>query len=61
MSFVLGFYVTIVVNRWWEQYMAMPWPDPLAVFVSTNIQGNVSTGAPTRDHHSACFESFKNV
>ena len=44
MSFVLGFYVTIVVNRWWEQYLAMPWPDPLAVFVSTNIHGNVSTG-----------------
>ncbi|KAF0311892.1 Bestrophin-2 [Amphibalanus amphitrite] len=40
MSFVLGFYVTIVVNRWWEQYLAMPWPDPLAVFVSTNIHGN---------------------
>ena len=46
MSFVLGFYVTIVVNRWWEQYLAMPWPDPLAVFVSTNIHGNVSTREP---------------
>ncbi|XP_037083681.1 bestrophin-2-like, partial [Pollicipes pollicipes] len=48
MSFVLGFYVTIVVNRWWEQYMAMPWPDSLAVYVSTNIHGNDDRGRLVR-------------
>ena len=26
-SFVLGFYVTIVVQRWWQQFKNVPWPD----------------------------------
>ncbi|KAK8394081.1 hypothetical protein O3P69_006349 [Scylla paramamosain] len=39
LSFVLGFYVSIVVQRWWEQYMSLPWPDSLALFVSTSIHG----------------------
>ncbi|GLH09877.1 Bestrophin homolog [Gryllus bimaculatus] len=34
MSFVLGFYVTLIVRRWWEQYRLLPWPDSLALFVS---------------------------
>lgn len=39
MSFVLGFYVTLVVKRWWEQYRLLPWPDTLALFVSAAIPG----------------------
>uniref|UniRef100_A0A1B6IYJ9 Bestrophin homolog n=1 Tax=Homalodisca liturata TaxID=320908 RepID=A0A1B6IYJ9_9HEMI len=39
MSFVLGFYVTLVVRRWWEQYRLLPWPDTLALFVSAAIPG----------------------
>ena len=27
LSFVLGFYVTFVAQRWWQQYTAIPWPD----------------------------------
>ncbi|KAK2727867.1 hypothetical protein QYM36_008369 [Artemia franciscana] len=27
LSFVLGFYVTTIANRWWQQYVALPWPD----------------------------------
>lgn len=27
LSFILGFYVTYVAARWWQQYMAIPWPD----------------------------------
>lgn len=42
LSFVLGFYVTIVMTRWWGQYTSIPWPDPIAVFVSTNVHGQVS-------------------
>lgn len=42
MSFVLGFYVTLVVRRWWEQYRLLPWPDTLALFVSAAIPGVVS-------------------
>lgn len=41
-SFVLGFYVSIVVGRWWDQYKSIPWPDAIAVFVSANIQGQVN-------------------
>lgn len=43
MSFVLGFYVSLVVKRWWEQYKLLPWPDNLALFISAAIPGNVST------------------
>nr|XP_045617368.1 bestrophin-2-like isoform X2 [Procambarus clarkii] len=38
-SFVLGFYVTIVVQRWWAQYMLIPWPDTACILVSTYIRG----------------------
>lgn len=41
LSFVLGFYVTIVMTRWWNQYTSIPWPDSMAVFVSANIHGQV--------------------
>lgn len=27
LSFVLGFYVSYVAQRWWKQYKAIPWPD----------------------------------
>lgn len=42
MSFVLGFYVTLIVKRWWDQYKLLPWPDTLALFISAAIPGNVS-------------------
>lgn len=25
--FVLGFYVSLIVKRWWDQYELLPWPD----------------------------------
>lgn len=40
-SFVLGFYVALVVGRWWSQYQSIPWPDSLALNVSTLITGQV--------------------
>ncbi|XP_076265029.1 bestrophin 2 isoform X1 [Rhynchophorus ferrugineus] len=39
MSFVLGFYVSLVVKRWWEQYRLLPWPDTLALFLNAAIPG----------------------
>jgi hypothetical protein len=30
-TFLLGFYVTLVARRWWEQYKLLPWPDSLAM------------------------------
>ncbi|XP_062544148.1 bestrophin-2 isoform X2 [Armigeres subalbatus] len=44
LSFVLGFYVSLVVKRWWEQYRLLPWPDTLALFVSAAIQGHDESG-----------------
>ena len=45
MSFVLGFYVSLVVKRWWEQYRLLPWPDTLALFISAAIpNSNGETG-----------------
>lgn len=41
LSFVLGFYVSVVMTRWWNQYTAIPFPDPLAVFVSATVHGQV--------------------
>lgn len=39
LAFILGFYVSLVVSRFWEQLNALPWPSRLAVFVSTLVQG----------------------
>ncbi|KAL4708792.1 hypothetical protein ACJJTC_011756 [Scirpophaga incertulas] len=44
LSFVLGFYVTVVMNRWWGQYTTIPWPDSIAVFVSATIHGQDERG-----------------
>lgn len=52
LSFVLGFYVTIVMQRWWSQYTSIPWPDSFAVFVSANIHGLVS---------KACIRQTKQI
>ncbi|KAB7502725.1 Bestrophin-3 [Armadillidium nasatum] len=38
-TFVLGFYVSLVVTRWWGQFESLPWPDNLAILVSNSIQG----------------------
>ncbi|KAM5264968.1 LOW QUALITY PROTEIN: bestrophin-4 [Hipposideros larvatus] len=39
LSFVLGFYVTLVVNRWWAQYTNTPLPDQLMCVVSASVHG----------------------
>ncbi|KAJ8945000.1 hypothetical protein NQ318_010202 [Aromia moschata] len=39
LSFVLGFYVSVVMARWWNQYTTIPFPDTLAVFVSATVHG----------------------
>lgn len=42
MAFVLAFFVSLIVTRWWEQYKLLPRPDTLALFISAAIPGNVS-------------------
>ena len=37
LAFLLGFYVKMIVTRWWNQFKQLPWPDTLAL----QIQGLV--------------------
>ncbi|KAJ3658363.1 hypothetical protein Zmor_010106 [Zophobas morio] len=48
LSFVLGFYVSIVMARWWNQYLSIPFPDALAVYVSATIHGHDERGRVMR-------------
>ncbi|KAJ8966578.1 hypothetical protein NQ317_016739 [Molorchus minor] len=48
LSFVLGFYVSIVMTRWWNQYITIPFPDTLAVFVSATLHGQDDLGRVMR-------------
>ncbi|XP_030745652.1 bestrophin-4-like isoform X2 [Sitophilus oryzae] len=48
LSFVLGFYVSVVMTRWWNQYTTIPFPDPLAVFVSATVHGQDERGRVMR-------------
>ncbi|XP_026779130.3 bestrophin-3 isoform X1 [Pangasianodon hypophthalmus] len=43
-TFVLGFYVTLVVNRWWNQFQNLPWPDRLMFLISSCVQGQDEHG-----------------
>uniref|UniRef100_A0A8D2B7I5 Bestrophin n=1 Tax=Sciurus vulgaris TaxID=55149 RepID=A0A8D2B7I5_SCIVU len=43
-SFVLGFYVTLVVTRWWNQYENLPWPDRIMSQVSGFVEGKDEHG-----------------
>jgi bestrophin-3 len=40
-TFVLGFYVSLVMNRWWAQFLNIAWPDTLVMHASTLIAGMV--------------------
>ncbi|XP_072255590.1 bestrophin-2a [Pyxicephalus adspersus] len=43
-SFVLGFYVTLVVNRWWNQYTCMPLPDRVMCVINATVHGSDERG-----------------
>ncbi|KAL2087335.1 hypothetical protein ACEWY4_016163 [Coilia grayii] len=43
-TFILGFYVTLVVNRWWNQFQNLPWPDRLMFLISSCVQGSDEQG-----------------
>lgn len=40
----LGFYVTLVVNRWWSQYTSIPLPDQLMCVISACVHGVDQSG-----------------
>jgi len=39
LTFLLGFYVSLVVKRWWEQYCKLPWPDSIALVMRALVGG----------------------
>ncbi|GIY47511.1 bestrophin-3 [Caerostris extrusa] len=40
LSFVLGFYVSLVIGRWWGQYQTIPWPDRVCFMIASYVQGS---------------------
>ena len=45
-TFLLGFYVSLVAKRWWEQYRLLPWPDNLAMMLSGKMVSFLSQIPP---------------
>ncbi|NWV73833.1 BEST2 protein, partial [Chaetorhynchus papuensis] len=43
-SFVLGFYVALVLERWWGQFRTVPAPDGLMVAVAGSVHGADARG-----------------
>ncbi|CAL1540566.1 unnamed protein product, partial [Lymnaea stagnalis] len=39
LSFLLGFYVTFIVQRWWQQFVNVPWPDRTLFVMATYLHG----------------------
>ena len=44
MTFLLGFYVSNVVKRWWEQAKSLPWPDTLVAISHALVDFNHEDG-----------------
>ncbi|CAI2354394.1 unnamed protein product [Caenorhabditis sp. 36 PRJEB53466] len=40
LSFLLGFFVSVIVARWWEQFNWISWPDKMMIMVSACLPGN---------------------
>ena len=47
-AFVLGFYVSIIVSRFWEQLNSLPWLHRMAFFVGSMIHRRDDTGRMLR-------------
>ena len=41
-TFLIGWYVYLVVSRWWDQLMSLPWPDRLALKMVSLFPGTVN-------------------
>ncbi|KAK4303820.1 hypothetical protein Pmani_024205 [Petrolisthes manimaculis] len=48
-SFVLGFFVSLVVSRWWGVYQSLPWPDTLAILLATHIPATTAEARRVRE------------
>ncbi len=38
-QFLLGFYVSSVIARWWQQIYCVAWPDKVLINIAANIRG----------------------
>jgi len=47
-AFILGFYVNLVMTRYWAQLGHIPWPDHMAMFVTANVHGRDDRGRAMR-------------
>uniref|UniRef100_A0A915J1S3 Bestrophin homolog n=1 Tax=Romanomermis culicivorax TaxID=13658 RepID=A0A915J1S3_ROMCU len=43
LTFVLGFFVTLIVDRWWNNFLAIPWPDRAAIKIACYVPGHDET------------------
>ena len=55
LTFVLGFYVNMIVTRWWEQYILLPWPDSAAIFVVGLMKGLLSLFSSCNMNNNVLF------
>ncbi|MEE6524001.1 hypothetical protein FKM82_023184, partial [Ascaphus truei] len=39
-----GFYIALIVERWWNQYKSIPGPDPLMCVISGTVHGTDERG-----------------
>ena len=53
-TFLVGFYVSQVVSRWWDQFMSLPWPDYLALKLVNFVPGHVSIPLKSGEKNKAC-------
>jgi len=56
MTFVLGFYVSLIVKRWWDQYNLLPWPDSLAIYIAGLLHGEDEKGRLMRRNIMRYFQ-----
>ena len=54
LAFLLGFYVKVIVTRWWNQFNKLPWPDTLAL----QLQGLVLFESAKASDYSRRFMRY---
>ena len=57
-AFLIGWYVYLVVARWWDQLMSLPWSDKLAFKLISFCPGSVNFQIIT---HFGCFMIEKDL
>ncbi len=58
LTFLLGFYVSLVVKRWWEQYCKLPWPDTMGFLLVGLLPGVGRPRAIRRTVIRYCLVSY---